>query len=280
MNSRYSKTLGAILTTLFIAGTLYGQSNFDLLPPRQADLDSEQVRMSSDPDALPRFQFAVASISDDKVEIITTAARQKMLAEAGAPKAPEGHVFYTENVTQNYTVSVPYTEMVDGKRISRVRTETKTRTVPLQRVRKMNEEELAAAEKKAAEEKKEGKVKEKIPVATPHAVEVPYFVTVPYTETNSEGEAVTKTRQVKRMRTVQVLRGKTETTSENSNSTYALDKIQCFNASGEAVDVEALKSNAEERRPVILIQSKDHIDPYFELILKPETLFVVIKKEG
>ena len=78
-----------------------------------------------------------------------------------------------------------------------------------------------------------------------------------------------------------VLRGETETTSKSNKSTYKLDKIQCFNVSGTAVDAESFKAQTKEveRIPVILIQSKDHIDPYFELILKPETLFVVVNND-
>lgn len=288
MKLRSSNTIVLVLTTLFFTGALYGQSSFDLLPPRQADLNTEQVRMSPDPDAIPRYQFAVAAINGDKVEIFTTTTEQKLLARmpnATPAKAPQGHVFYTENVTQNYTVSVPYTEDVDGKKITRIRTETRTRTVPVRRTRKMNEKELAAEKEKAKEEPEKEKdkkeeVAEQKPVATQVPVQIPYTINVPYTEVDDDGNQIQRFREEKRTRTAMVVRGKTETTSKSSKSSYKLDKIQCFNVSGTAVDMETLQAKAkeEERVPVILIQSKDHIDPYFELILKPETLFVVIDK--
>ena len=278
MSFRFSIIFVVVLTALSLSGNSFGQSNFDLLPPMQADLDSDQIRMSPDPDALPRFQFAVLCLGESKAEIITNSPKQKMLAEIAKREAPEGHVFYTENVTQNYTVAVPYTEEVDGVQVEKIRYETRTRTVPVQKIRKMTAPELAASKKKRAEMPKEDK--EAKPVATQHAVTVSYTIEVPYTDTNDRGEQVQKIRKETRTRAIQVYRGKTETTSEKHTSSHPLESLSFFNASGAPVALDSVKETAgDERLPVVLIQSKDHIDPYFELILKPETLFVTIKKD-
>ena len=159
------------LLALFLAAgfatDVRSQSTFDLDPPMQADTNSHQVLMSTDPSALPVFKFATAEINDKgEVVVSTAAAKQKLIAPlpgisfVDAKLDPKG-IRVTENVTQNYTVSIPYTETTgEGKTVTRMRTETKTRTVPVTRYRTRNDEEQAefeeAVDAKTKEDTKNG----------------------------------------------------------------------------------------------------------------------------
>ena len=199
----------------------------------QADTNSQQVYMSSEPSALPVFKFATAEISDGKVVVATTKAEQKLIApmpgsfSISAELDPKG-IRYTENVTQNYTVMVPYTEMVSGKPVSRTRTETRTRMVPVTRYRVRNAEEQAEHEKAVEEKKKEDAEKEdkkpEIEAATMETVQQTYTLNVPYTEM-VDGVPTTRTRMETRTRTMQVTRGKTETKGRTVSSSYKLSLI-------------------------------------------------------
>ena len=259
------------------------QSNFDLDPPMQADTNSQQVYMSTDPSALPVFKFATAEISDGKVVVATTKAEQKLIApmpgsfSISAELDPKG-IRYTENVTQNYTVMVPYTEMVSGKPVSRTRTETRTRMVPVTRYRVRNAEEQAEHEKAVEEKKKEDAEKEdkkpEIEPATMETVQQTYTLNVPYTEM-VDGVPTTRTRMETRTRTMQVTRGKTETKGKTVSSSYKIEEIKAYTVAGKELDEEAIKDRIAERAPVIVINSEKAISPYFEAILKPGTLFLV-----
>ncbi len=259
------------------------QSNFDLDPPMQADTNSQQVYMSTDPSALPVFKFATAEISDGKVVVSTTKAEQKLLApmpggSALSPELDPKGIAYTENVTQSYTVAVPYTEMVSGKAVTRTRMETRTRTVPVARYRARNAEEQAEHEKAVEEKKKEdaekGVEKPEIEPATVEMVQQTYAVSVPYTEM-VDGVPTTRTRTETRTRTMQVTRGKTETKGKTVSSSYKIEEIKAYTVAGKELDQDAIKDRIAERAPVIVINSKKAISPYFEAILKPGTLFLV-----
>ena len=256
--------------------TMFAQSNYDLAPPLQADINSQQVQMSPDPSALPTFKFAMAKLNDDgEVEVATTSATQKLIAAIGGtkPDLSKG-IPYTENVTQTYTVSVPYTEVVDGVSVTRTRAETRTRQVLVTRYRKRNAEEQAEYDKKVKKEKAADKVKPKIDYAKNEKVRSTYSINVPYTEM-VDGKAVTRMRVETRARTMQVLRGTTETMAKTEKKSYKMANVKCFSVDGTELDPAAAKKRLSENSPVILINGPKAIAPYFEAILKPNALFMV-----
>lgn len=272
-----------------ISNEVHAQSNFDLDPPMQADTNSEQVLSSSDPSALPVFKFATAEIKDGKVVVATTIAQQKLVAPVAGNKPvppeldPRG-IRRTEMVTQNYTVQIPYTEtLADGTNVTKMRSETRTRSVPVSRYSKRNAEEQAAYEKALKAKKKEDAangVEEKpaTEMAKMEMVTRPYTINVPYTEI-VDGKPTTRMRQETRTRTVQVMRGKTETKSKTVSSSYQFSDVAAYSVTGKKLEESAMKDRISDRAPVILVNSPKAISPYFEAILKPGTIFLVCPLE-
>ena len=263
----------------FVAMTgnaIIAQENFDLEPPLQVGAKSQQIMHSPDPAALPTFRFAIAELDGSgKVMVATKVATQKLLVpvhvSVDSDVDPRG-IPYTETVTQNYTVSVPYTENVDGKPVTRTRTETRTRAVPVIRFRKRNKEEQAEFDKQMAKNEEDN-----IPVIKTARTEQKtetYTVNVPYTEV-VDGRSITKMRQEKRTRTVSVTRGETETKTSIDSETYELGKIKCFSVDGSELSQKAIQKRLGERQPVILINSPKGIAPYFKKLLKEDTIFMV-----
>ena len=270
--------------SIISAAQASAQSNVDLEPPMQADTYSQQVLMSPDPSALPVFKFATAEIKEGEVIVSTTVAEQKLIAQmygkepVPAELDPKG-IRYTENVTQQYTVQVPYVEKIGGKAVQKMRTEIKTRMVPVHRYKKRNAEQQAEFEKAVAAKKKkdaeEGAAeKPKIEYAKMKLITRPYTISVPYTEI-VDGKPVTRMRKETRTRTVQVQRGKTETVGKTISSTYKIADVTAYSVAGEKLDEAKIKERLLDRAPVILVNSAQGISPYFETILKPETIFLV-----
>ena len=263
----------------------FAQSSFDLEPPIQANTDSSQVTMSPDPDALPVFKFATAELDDDgNITIATKHATQKLVApiqEAVDPEIDPRGIAYIEKVAQKFTVfRVVKEKDEDGNEVDTPVPETRTRTVPMTRYRKRTEKEQAEYEKKVAEHEKEqaNSKEEKIAVAVPTTVSQPYQVSVPE-KVEEDGKIVTKTRVETRTRAITVYRGKTETTPALETKTYAMDKVAFFGIDGGKLDETTVKNRLSERKPVILLNSEKGITPYFESLLNPEAIFVVVTKE-
>ena len=220
---------------------------------------------SPDPNAIPTFAFVVASLNDDgKIKITRSFPKQEPLAVT----ATANGIPYTEVVTQNFTVQVPYTEQVGDKRITRMRTETRTRKVPITRIRKRTPEEQKEFDEKMAKGNP-GDVK---PVVK--QVSIPYVVQVPVT-VEVDGKPVTTLRSEKRMRTVQVTRGKAKTTAQVVSDTYTMAELKCFGVDGSPLDEAEVKKRLEEKAAVILIKDSKAITPYFESLLKPGTMFMI-----
>lgn len=276
------KRVSLLLATTFIlltSSTLMAQSTHDLDPPLQADTNSQQLEMSPDPKALPTFKFAMAKLNNNgEVEVATALAIQKLIAPIAPSIDLSEGIPFTENVQQNYMVQVPYTEEVNGKKVTRMRTETRTRTVPVTRIRKRTPEEQAKYEKKMEKEKEAKKDEPEIEYAKKETVTAIYSIQVPYTEM-VDGKTVTKSRSETRTRTVNVMRGTTETTAKIKKTTYKLDSVKCFSVDGTELESSDIKERMAEKCPVILINSKKAIGPYFEAILKPETLFMVCEEK-
>ncbi|QEG23924.1 hypothetical protein [Mariniblastus fucicola] len=261
------------------------QSTFDLEPPIQASTNSSQVTLSPDPAALPVFRFATAEFDDaGNLNIVTKHATQTLVAPMPGQIDPEldpKGIPYTEKVTQTYTVAVPYTEKDDdGNVVSKIRTETRTRQVPLTRYRARNAEEQAEFEARVAEHKAELEAAgdDVINPAVPKNVTMEYTVNVPQPVTE-DGKVVMKTRAETRKRTVVVYRGKSETKTELTTKTYSLDEVKCYGVDGSELDAESLKQRLVERQPVILLNSIEGITPFFETLLNPNAIFVVEPQE-
>ena len=267
------------------ADSLAAQSTFDLEPPVQASVESSQAIMSPDPDALPVFRFATAELDKEgNVTIATKQSTQTLIAPMpGAVSAdldPSG-IRYTENVTQNYTVTIPYTEKdEDGNVTTKMRTETRTRTVPVTRHRKRNAEEQAEFEKRVAEEKEKRKSSDEpeIKPAIANQVEQKYTVNVQFVE-EEDGEKVVKTGTQTRTRMVTVYRGKSETKSTLDTNSWPVEKLKCYDIDGVELDVETIKHRLTERQPVILVTSAEGITPFFKSLLNPEATFIVTPKK-
>lgn len=250
------------------------QSDFDLEPPVQANLESNEVLMSPDPVAIPTFQFAVARIVGDELKISTASAKQTLVAVS--PKPDPTLETYTEVVTQNYTVQIPYSEKLgDGTTVTKMRTETRTRSVPVTRTRKkkLTEKELAQIKADAEKEKKDGTA----PAVTRlEKVQVPYTYSLP-TQVMEDGVAKTVMKQTTQMRTQTVTRGKTETKKVVETEGTPLNKAKFYSVSGKAVDMAKVKKHLADGAGVILVKDSKSIQPYFESILQPSVLFVVVE---
>ena len=264
--------------------TLAAQATSNIEPPVQAS-DSTQAIMSPDPDALPVFRFATAELDDDgKVTIATKTSTQTLVApmpkQPPAGLDPKG-VRYTEDVTQNYTVAVPYTEKDDdGNVTTKMRHETRTRTIPVTRYRKRNAGEMAEFKERVAEEKKKQAKSDdsKVKPAVAQHVDQPYTVNIPYT-VEEDGETVTRTRSETRTRTVVVYRGKAETKSTIDTKSWPVEKLKCYGIDGMELDVETIKDRLSERQPVILVTSTEGITPFFKALLDPEAIFIISPKK-
>ena len=275
------------LIVLTCAAVVSGQSTFDLEPQLQANPESSEFTMSSDPDQLPVFRFATAQMdSKGNIVIATSRARQKLVAPLSGNVDPEldpKGILYTENVMQNYTVSVPYTEKdEDGNLITKIRTETRTRSVPVTRYRKRNEDEQEAFDEKMAEHKakmKSGEIEApKVMPAVATTVAQEYQTQVPYTVVE-DGKKVTRTRVETRTRTVSVYRGQTETTMSVNSTKMALDKVTCYSVDGKELTEAIIKERLSERKPVFLVSSADASSfEYFIYLLKEDSIFVVVNK--
>ena len=173
----------------------------------------------------------------------------------------------TEKVAQKYTVSIPYTEIVDGKPVTRLRSETRTRTVKVQKAIVVDEdgEEVDQAE---IEKEKTQRHQET------------YIITVPYQEF-VDGKAVKKTRVESRIRTVDLPVGyKQKERLVLITKKYKSTKVTCYDIEGIEIPSEKLADRFSDRQPVILISDKSSIDSYFSHLLNPKAIFVVAPESG
>lgn len=277
--------LFTILSLVLSPGKLSAQSTANIEPPVQASTNSTQAIMSPDPDALPVFRFATAELNEDgNVTIATKQSTQTLVAPM--PKTPSAEldpkgIRYTENMSQTYTVAIPYTETdEDGNTKTKMRHETRTRTIPVTRYRKRNAEQQAEFEKRVAEEKEKQEESDdaKVKPAVSTNVTQEYTVNVPFS-VDVDGETVTRTRSETRKSTVVVFRGKTETKSTLNKKTLPVDKLKCYDIDGVELDVETIKLRLTERQPVILVTSVEGITPFFRALLNPEATFIITPEE-
>ena len=284
----YRATPQSLVATLFVlvvlASHARSQSTFDIDPPMQADTNSDQITQSTDPSALPVFKFATVEIRDGKVIVSTASATQKLLAPNPTnvvvdPALNPAGIIYTENVTQTYTVMVPTEVVKDGKSVTVMVPQAKTRTVFVQRVRKRNAKEQAEFEERVAAKKKElaeqkAKKKPEVESAKLESVTIQRVFQMPYTEI-VDGESVARLRLATQPQQLSVLRGKTKTTAVVKSAEYEIGKIKAYTVDGTEIPESKLEDRISDRIPVILVNNAQAISPYFKALLKPKTIFLV-----
>ena len=201
-------------------------------------------------DSIPRYRFGVAQVDDQGgVEI-----RESIPTKGPLPEITDGER-YTENVIQTYSVHVPYTVMTDGVAETKHRTEHRTRTVPIQRVRP----------KPGEEDQWETKT---------------YTVSVPYTEQVGD-TIVRRARLETRTRFARVDEPQRKFMPKEAVSRYKLDCLKCYSPAGIALSADEIKNALQDSTPVILVNHADYITDYFEAMMKPNALLVVspVKRE-
>ena len=148
----------------------FAQSDFDLMPPiqrRPASLSLEGVQEEGK-SLNGTFQFGVAEINDDGHVDIITMSSKTVPVDKDAP---------VESVVQSYTVMVPRAKEVDGKPVTEMVPETRTRTVsvvrgPKKTVAVLNKQSVDVAKieyndingKKLSTDEVKRKLAERIPV--------------------------------------------------------------------------------------------------------------------
>ena len=166
------------------------------------------------------------------------------------PVEVEGET-YVENTIQTYGVQIPYTERIDGQLFTRFRTEHRTRTVPVTRFRKQLEE------------------------STDAHVEQTYTVSVPYTEFVG-GVSVTRSRLETRTRLASQNEIPHTLASKPESNTHKFNALRFFDTRGVTLAADELLTNVGICFQAIQIAEVDHVVPYFEKLLNPETKFVII----
>jgi len=186
------------------------------------------------------------------------------------PKLKKGQRFktVTENVEQGYTVTVPYTEVVDGKEIQRFRSEKRNRKVPM--TKKIVVDEFGKEVDKSEIEMK--------PMMKRHAKT--YSVKVPYTEI-VDGISVSKTRTEVRTYDIKLPVGyKHKEVIIGNTCTYKAASVTGFDVHGEAISEQEVVKRLADPQPVIIVSDRSSISPFFEHVLRPETMFFVLQQKG
>ena len=247
MCRRFAGTMIAV-SCFFGASSLIAQSTFELTPPMQMEtLNNSPIPMLAE-SFVPAFRFAIAE-SDGKQITLVKSTPTAVNAEIAGAKT------FVEMVTQTFEVGVPYTEEVDGKKVTKVRMEKRTREIPVTRVI-------------APDVDKDDLVQ----------VQQTYTVSIPFREM-VDGKPVTRVRHDQRTRTVLVNKNsKAEVVPDIVSDTYELDDVKCFGIDGKSLTSDDVERRLAERKPVILINSEKQIEPYFEHLLQPEIVFVVQPK--
>jgi hypothetical protein len=243
----------------------------NLTPPMQNDPGIHIF----DPDnryGVPYFRFATIELSENSLQADSDESQKPTLAISTAIPEMVGTVLDTslsdddtneddmeiENVHQTYSVQIPYNETIDGKQITRVRTETRSRIVPIKR-KKVKYDPSADGEP---------------------PIQQAYTISVPYTEQVEleDGTTMTVTRSRLETRTRWVVPGERTVrfAPKVLSNSVAIDLAQCFDRSGLRLTPNELMERLKETsKPALIVNSADHIVPYFLELLGPEVIIVV-----
>ncbi len=246
------------------------QSGHDVDPPAQiAPRETGGVKGVTAP--ARTFQFAVAELdSDGNIVLLSTQTKNGALPNfQPKPKLKKGQKLKTttKKRQQAYTVAVPYTEVVNGKEVQRMRSETRTRTIPVTEsiVVDENGKEVDKAELEIEPMKEHDQM---------------YSLEVPYTEFVN-GIAVQKKRTEFRTRKIKLPAGYQQKEQlVRITRVFKAKDIEGFDIVGQQLDNEEVTRRLSDRQPVILVSDKSSIAPYFEVLLKPDTMFLVAPQTG
>ena len=218
---------------------------FDGLPPMQTIPGEALYDMVTED--LPRYRFATAGLnSENEVEIV-----ESVPTLSPNPTPPNDGEVYTDNVIQTYSVQIPYTEVVDGNSITRFRSEHRTRTVPIQRVRPK-----AGAENKWQERT--------------------YTVSVPYTEQIEGGGVIRRNRLETRTRICHVDEPPRNFEPKKVAAAWSIEDLECYSPTGDRLSNAEANARLKIPVPVVLISHADFIvGSYFANLLRPESCIIV-----
>ncbi len=199
---------------------------------------------ASTPDGCsPFYRFVTIRKCDDQIEVWEALPKLETTKFEGET--------YTENVIQTYAIQVPYTTQVDGQMITKLRTEHRTRTVPVQKRRVVsNDAEKAQVERS-------------------------YTVSVPYSEL-IDGVPFTRTRLETRTRLVSSDEVPLQLVPSYQSVSYRREYVTLYSIEGKKLDLDEALSKLDQCFPVIQLADPGHIVPFFKKILKASTLFVVV----
>ena len=204
--------------------------------------------------AIPLVACAEAG-EDGNVKVIYAMAIHQTVKDESAKKAkPEkDEAKPTEFKKETYVVMVPVqvTEKVDGKMVTKVkyREERRTRMIPVN----------SSGEKKEV-----------------------YTVQVPIKERRIvEGKPVDVTVMTTQTRTRTIPAGqKLVATQLNSELILKADSLQFFLADGTRLKNAAGIKRMSERIPVIFVGESGNLDPFYQQIVRPDTLLIYDKNKS
>lgn len=214
----------------------------DLVPPLQnppgATLDAEGQQTAF-------YQFVtIQRTEDSQLKIWTSVPAYKSPALSGET--------YVEEVVQTYAVQVPYTELVDGKEFTKLRTEHRTRTVPITKYLPKSDTP------------KEDLIKET------------YTVSVPYTERLDGGASVTRRRLESRTRMVDPNEVRNELTTLTDFVLEPLDNVVFYDLTGNRVNQNNIFEDCDSAIAAIQLADAEHIVDYFSHLLAVDAVCFVV----
>ena len=233
-----------------------------LVPPMQND-PGIHIFDPTNQRAVPYYRFATIQLSqeeDDKRSVVISTAIPevdgRILETELADEDDTDEDTIVENVRQTYTVQIPYTDTVDRKEITKLRIESRSRMVPIKRKRP-----------KASSE------------SDHEPVQQAYTVSVPYTEqiecADGSVMAVTRSRLETRTRWVDPNEVSVKFQPRILFNSQDIDSVECYSMTGKRLTSAELLERLQTPRPALLLNSKQHIAPYFAQLLSPNAIIVV-----
>jgi len=271
--------LGCVLC---LSSVVSAQSTFDLEPP--IDASKAQITLSPEPNAISGFRFATAEIDDaGNITVATKTATQRLTSPmpGAVPPAldPRG-IRVTEKKEREYTVYRKFIEEDEnGKEVEVSKPEKKKRQVSITRYRDRTPEEQVEFENKLAEREAMQKSGEIPTPAVAQRVNQEYIINISEKGVDKNGEEIMQRVAKQRSRSVVVYRGETITEESIKTQSLQIDTVECYGVDGSKLDQETIKARLVERQPVILVTSVTGITPFFESLLNPEAIFIVVPQE-
>lgn len=195
---------------------------------------------------MPVYQFGVAKIRKHGDVEISFAI--PVVDQSGLPSDPK----QTEEVTQTYSVLVPYTETVDGISSAKMRVEHR---------------ELKVRVKKHRQNSK----------AKPELVPRSYDVCVPYTENTSKG-TVTRVRRETRSMLVPADTPQIDYAAQTITQAFPISKLLIYGSDRKRLPNELANRRLKKPCPIILLSDRSYVTEYFSALLSKDALMIVERK--